>query len=163
MVVAQDNAQAPSKNKKAEDKVVNSQIADLVEQLQAQLDQAVERERRAQADYQNLMRRTQEERTRLIALANSDLLEELLQPLDHLELAAGQLKDKGLDMILGQFKSTLSQFGLEKIDALGKKFDIATMEVIEKENETGDKVIKVVANGYTLNGQVIRHAKVVIG
>jgi molecular chaperone GrpE (heat shock protein) len=127
------------------------------------LQQCQERERRAQADYQNLVRRTQEERVRLVALANADLLEALLQPLDHLELAAQQLKDTGLNMVLSQFKNTLSQFGLEQIAVEGQKFDVTTMEVIERKSETGETVMAVAAPGYRLNGQVFRHAKVVIG
>lgn len=150
--------------------VAKKNTADETEKLQAELEKTVaqlticqERERRAQADYQNLLRRTQEEKARLIALANADLLHELLQPLDHLEMAAQQLQDNGLQMVVAQFAATLSQFGLEKIEVMNQPFSVETMEVVDRQTEAGETVVKVVAPGYRLNGQVIRHAKVIVG
>lgn len=129
--------------------------------LEAQLQAAQEKEKRSLADYQNLLRRTQEERLKSIKLANQMLLEELVQPLEHLEMAAQQLNDAGLNMVLGQLKKVLTEAGLAEIEVLGKEFDLDTMEVVEKQGE-GNKVIKVVRKGYSLNGVVIQHAKVVL-
>jgi len=132
-----------------------------VEELEQQLQQAQEKEKRSLADYQNLLRRTQEERLKSIKLANQTLLEELVQPLEHLEMAAGQLNDPGLNMVLGQLKKTLTDAGLAEIEVLGKEFDLNLMEVVEKQGEA-NKVVKVVRKGYSLNGVVIQHAKVVL-
>jgi molecular chaperone GrpE len=82
--------------------------------------------------------------------------------LDHLVLAAVQLKDKGLDMVVNELQMTLREQGLEEIQVMGKAFDVATMEVVEKQNKA-EKVTAVVSRGYRLNGEVIRHAKVVLG
>jgi molecular chaperone GrpE len=132
-----------------------------VEELEQQLQQAQEKEKRSLADYQNLLRRTQEERLKSIKLANQTLLEELVQPLEHLEMAAGQLNDPGLNMVLGQLKKVLTEAGLAEIEVMGKEFDVNLMEVVEKQGE-GNKVAKVVRKGYLLNGVVIQHAKVVL-
>ena len=55
---------------------------------------------------------------------------------------------------------------VEKIKAVGEKFDVATMEVVEKPGQSKSDqdliVTKVRKNGYLLNGEVIRHAKVVV-
>ena len=121
---------------------------------------------RAQADYQNLLRRTQEDRIKIAKLANLEIVLSLLEPLDHLELAAQQIKDPGLDMVIVQFNNALSQFGVEKIKAVGEKFNVTTMEVVEKPGQSKSDqdliVTKVRKNGYLLNGEVIRHAKVVV-
>jgi molecular chaperone GrpE len=126
------------------------------------LHQAQEREKRALADYQNLVRRNQEERSRLLKFANKELIESLMQPISHLSIAAQQIKDKGLDMVVQDFRKVLEEAGLEEINPEGEAFDIETMEVIDKEGK-GETVIKVVKPGYKLNGEVIQHAKVIVG
>ena len=130
-------------------------------ELEEQLHLAKEKEMRSLADYQNLLRRTQQERLRSIQLANQSLVEDLIQPLEHLEMAAQQIDDQGLNMVAGQLKRVLEDAGLEEIEVMGKKFDVDLMEAVEK-GDKGDKVIKIVRKGYLLNGEVIQHAKVVL-
>lgn len=131
-------------------------------EMQQQLQQAHEREKRALADYQNLVRRQQEERGKLLKFANRELIESLMQPISHLTIAAAQINDKGLDMVVQDFRKVLEEAGLEEINPEGEAFDIETMEVIDKEGK-GEMVIKVVKPGYKLNGEVIQHAKVIVG
>jgi molecular chaperone GrpE len=136
-------------------------------QLQIDLQKARESELRAMADYQNLVRRTQEDYGKMAKFANLTLIESLLQPLEHLFLAKEQLKDQGLNMVYQQFMQVMQEEGLEEINALGKEFDPATMEVVNKEDVTKadqvNKVVKVTQRGFRLHGDVIRHAKVVVG
>lgn len=134
---------------------------DIVEKLKIQNNDLKEREKRAFADYQNLVRRSRDERIQLIKMANQDILESLLEPFEHLQLAAQQLDDKGLEMVIHQFRTIFDSFGLEEIETLGKNFDVETMEVIEKQSK-GIEVIKVMKKGYKLNGAVVQHAKVVL-
>lgn len=138
-----------------------------IEELEQQLRSARDRELRAQADYQNLSRRTMEDRNKMARMASQEVIENILQPLDHLLLAKLQLQDKGLDMVWQQFKQVLSDQGLEEIEVMGKKFDEQIMEVIDKvkveDKKQVEKVVKVTQPGYKLNGEVIRVAKVVIG
>jgi len=131
-------------------------------QLQGELQSAREAQLRSQADYQNLQRRTQEERSRLVKMAAKELMSDLLQPLDHLSLAATQLKDQGLDMTMKQLWQTLEGYGLKEMEVMGQNFDVSLMEVVERK-ESGEKVIGVVNRGYTLHGEVIKHAKVIVG
>ncbi len=131
------------------------------EELIAQLQTAAEKEKRALADYQNLVRRTQEDRAKLIKLANQELITALLQPLEHLELAVRQQADQGVEMVLEQLKRTLAEFGLAEIEVEGKDFDVNTMEAAEGSQE-GGKVKQVLRKGYTLNGTVIQHSKVIL-
>jgi molecular chaperone GrpE len=147
----------------------NQPAAASVEQLSAelaavrqQLSDAQEQVLRAQADYQNLVRRQQDERQRLVALATHDLMSSLLQPLEHLELAAHQLNDPGLNMVIARLHQSLQEQGLEPIDPVDQPFDHTIMEAIEGSQENGTKVIKVHSKGYKLNGHVIKHAQVVV-
>lgn len=132
------------------------------QELHSQLFQAQERERRALADYQNMLRRVDGERVQLIRFANQELLEELLPPFDNLHEASKQLQDQGLSLVLSQFKKVLNKYGIEEIEALGKKFDLDTMEAIDRRGEE-DIVIQVMQRGYKLKDKVLIHAKVILG
>lgn len=132
-----------------------------ITRLQEQLKMAEEREKRVLADYQNLQRRSQAERLVFIKMANKDFCQALLQPLEHLSMAAANIKDQGLNMVVDQFWKELNDFGLEEIEVLGAKFDVETMEVVDKKGE-GEKVVEVVRKGYKLNGEIIQHAQVIL-
>lgn len=139
-----------------------------LEQLQAdyatlaeQLADAKRREQLALADYQNLIRRTNEARSKISRLAARTFVEDLLQPLSHLSMASEQLNDAGLNMVVSQLWQALENNGLQKIDALGKEFDVSTMEATDT-GENGKKVIKIVRDGYLLNDEIIQHAKVIL-
>lgn len=132
-----------------------------IQELQLLLAASLEREKRALADYQNLQRRSQEERRVLIKMANRDLCQALLQPLEHLSLAAENIQDRGLNMVIEQFWKELANFSLQEIPVLGQKFDLQTMEVVDKKAK-GEKVIEVVRKGYQLHDEVIQHAQVIL-
>jgi molecular chaperone GrpE len=141
---------------------ISQKITELTEQLQ----QAKERELRAQADYSNLQRRSREEHTQVVKLATKALVEDMLEPLEHLSLTAQQLQNNILDMVLGQLWNVLKEHGLEELQVLGKPFNLETMEVVEILDGSDEKtgvITKIVKRGYMLNGKVIQHAKVVIG
>src|SRR5579859_1646107 len=160
----QKSARALPAEEKIEEK---NDFAQELENLQKSLVDAQEDSRRAMADYQNLMRRTREERLRMVKLAGRSVIEGLIAPFEHLYLAKAQLKDPGLDMVYQQFLQALQNEGLEVVDPLGKEFDPHFMEVVSKEPTDDEKqigkVLKVVKRGYKLNGEVIEHAKVVVG
>jgi|GEM_PF-677056 len=138
-----------------------------IAQLQEAVRKAQEDERRAFADYQNVVRRAQEEKSKIIKFAAKDVVMSVLLPLDHLHLAKEQLKDHGLDMVYQQFQMALQGQGVQEIEAMGQPFDEEKMEVIDKRPVNDpiqeNVVIGVTQRGYTLHGEVIRHARVVIG
>lgn len=158
----------PAKKKQPSQPTNTDKQTNQVSALQAELAEANERLRRAQADYQNLERRMRDQRLELIQTASQSLIEELLEPLDHLRLATQSIDDQGLQMVVERLWQTLKDNGLEVIDPSGKPIDVATMEVVENQAEQGTpetklRVLKVNSVGYRLNGRVIRHARVVVG
>lgn len=146
-------------------------LDDLIEKLNGELELAREKERRAVADYQNLVRRQREEKIKIAKFAALDLVETILEPLTHLSLAAEQINDQGLNMVISQLWMKLNDAGLEEINPIGQEFDVETMEAVadpskdlQPEDENSKQtVLKVVSKGFKLNGEVIRHAKVVVG
>ncbi len=147
---------------------------DELEKLEKELEEARAAEQRAKdgelralADYHNLSRRTQDDRSKMVKFAGRDIIENLFQPLEHLYLATEQLKNPGLTMVYQQFQKVLQDEGVSEITALDQPFDAATMEVLDKavteDPKQVDKVIKVAQRGYLLHGEVIRFSKVVLG
>ena len=78
-----------------------------------------------------------------------------------------QVLREGLELIFKKFLKILEGEGVERIETEGKDFDTDYHEAIAMVPGMGDdkkgKVIDCVQTGYTLNGKVIRFAKVAVG
>ncbi len=148
----------PEKVEIASEKTPSDPVKKLQKENQALREQA----NRALADYQNLERRLRSERAATVEFARGEVFEALLQPLEHLDLAAKTLKDQGLDMVVKQFWDVLGEQGLSMITPVGEKFDAQTMEAVEKVGE-GETVKEVVMPGFMLGTRCLRPAKVKVG
>jgi len=136
--------------------------------LQKELEEKDLAYRRALADYQNLKRRTEDDQARFVKLASAGLLTRFLEPLDYLGQAVAHMNDKGLEMIYQQFLRVLSDENVQKLETVGKPFDAETMEAVEGSGDTaqdqnGEIVTQEVRAGYTMNGYLLRPAKVIVG
>lgn len=117
--------------------------------------------KRALADYQNLEKRYEKEKSDFATYANGSLILKLLPVLFHLQNAAEHLKDKGLDLVLTEFRRVLSNEGLEEIKTKDLKFDPQIMEAVELVAAgEKDKVAEEIQKGYLLKGKVLCPAKV---
>lgn len=141
---------------------LDEKLVSKIEELKNEVNIAHEREKRSLADYQNLLRRTQEQRQKLVKSANKQLIQVLLPALENLDRATEEINDSGLDMVVSQLWSSLEDLGLQKIEAKGRKFDLDTMEVVDRQGQ-GETVTKVVSQGYKLGDEVVQHAKVIVG
>lgn len=118
---------------------------------------------RVMADYDNLTKRTQDEKVMWVKFATGKFIQNLLPILDNFESAQNHLKDSGLAIAIMQFKDALKSEGLEEITPkVGDGFDENLEEVIEAiEGKDEGKIAEVVLPGWKfMDGQVIRHAKV---
>ena len=130
---------------------------------------------RLMAEFDNYRRRTSQEKIELVSVASMDTIKGLLPILDDCERAMAALKDssdsdaakEGTELIYHKLLSYLQSKGLAVIEAKGKPFDTDLHEAVAQfpvpEEEMKGKVFDVVQTGYTLNGKVIRFAKVVVG
>ena len=135
---------------------------EMIVALELENKQLAEKAARAVADYQNLERRQREDQAQIVSFAQEQVFGSLLQPLHHLSLAAENLKNQGLDMVVAQFWQVLAEQGLEEIKPIGEVFDAAVMEAVTKEGD-GETVLAVITPGYKLHGKVIQPAKVKVG
>jgi molecular chaperone GrpE len=126
---------------------------------------------RAQADFANFKRRTEQERNETVIRANAVLVLNLLPVLDDLERALDNISEKlskltwvdGIVLIYRKLKSTLEANGLSEIKALGETFDPNYHEAaLYDEGEEG-KVIEELQKGYMLHDRVLRPAMVKVG
>jgi molecular chaperone GrpE len=73
----------------------------------------------------------------------------------------------GVNLIYNKLKNTLTQKGLDDMKSIGESFNTDLHEAITNipapSEDLKGKVIEELEKGYTLNGKVIRFAKVVIG
>ena len=130
---------------------------------------------RLMAEFDNFRRRTSQEKLELVSMASTETIKGLLPVLDDCERALKVLLEsndsdaakEGTELIYSKLMSYLKSKGLAVIDALGKEFDTDLHEAVAQfpvqDEEQKGKVFDVVQTGYTLNGKVIRFAKVVVG
>jgi molecular chaperone GrpE len=143
---------------------------DPVAALIAERDEAIDRWKRAAADFDNFRKRATRDREEYVTLANERLVKELLPILDDLEralVAATEHQEAALEdgvrLVHQSLEQLLRRQGLEEIDAAGK-FDPHVHEALlsqPSEAEEGS-VIDVVQKGYTLGDRVVRPARVVV-
>ena len=141
-------------------------------ELQAKADENWERYLRAAAEVENVRKRAVRdvEHARKFALENFG--RELLAVKDSLEigLAAGESADAdsllaGKQATLNLLTTTLERFGVAEIDPEGEPFDPELHEAMtvqpSADAEPGS-VLTVIQKGYSLNGRLLRPARVVV-
>ncbi len=134
-----------------------------INELKATVDELTNKWKRALADYQNLQKRTQEQKQDFVQFAIKNFLEKLLGVVDDLEKAQAHIKDEGLGLALKKLETMLKQEGLERIDTKDKDYDIETMEAISLvEGEKDNKVVNELRRGYRMHGSVLRPAQVTV-
>ena len=129
---------------------------------------------RAVADLENFRRRAVREKDELRQFATSRVLEDLLPVMDNLALGLNAAKQPGadlktlsggVDMVLTQLKSALSNHGLKEISPLGQPFDANLHEALSAQPSPTvpeGNVVTVVRTGYSLNGRLLRPAAVIV-
>ena len=126
---------------------------------------------RAQADFSNFKKRSEQEREDFTRFANANIMLELLPILDDLERAIEHIPAKlaslawvdGVSLIYRKLRATLESQGLTQIEALGKPFDPGFHEAVRQDKGEEGIVIEEIRKGYQLHDKVIRPTMVVVG
>jgi len=122
--------------------------------------------KRSVADYQNLLKRTEQEKQGIVEFSNLILIKDLLPIIDNLKLASDHSTDVGIKMVYEQFLETLKANGVNQIPVEQKEFDPSIMEAIETEGKETPKskrfVSKVHKDGFTYKEKIIRAAQVTV-
>lgn len=126
---------------------------------------------RAQADFINYKRRTEQERLEFNSFANATLVQAILPVLDDLERALDAIPEEfaghdwvqGVKLVERKFKTVLEGQGVKPILALGMQFDPKYHEALRQGEGEEGVVIGELQKGYMLNDKLLRPARVVVG
>jgi len=151
------------------------QLTEEIVRLKKELDEKtllaearLERLKYLQSDFDNYRKWSEKDKGAIIALANENLIKDLLEILDDFERALPSLEQEknkaGMEMIYKNFAKILSAYGLQPIDCVGKKFDPQLHEALctEKCKKEQNTVLEELGKGYRLKSKVIRPSKVTI-
>lgn len=173
---AHDDEKTPEGAKNASDgKTEATATEPTPEELKRQVEDLKDKYLRKAAEFENFRKRTVREKTELLVNGGEKVISSLLPVVDDMERARKMIAAaddvealrKGLELVFEKFRKVLSEQGLRRIEWEGKKFDTDFHEAVAMV-PTADKgkkgfVVDCVEAGYTLNGKVIRHAKVAVG
>lgn len=149
-------------SKKAKKDLLQQQITELTEDL-----------KRVQAEYINYKRRSEEEKQRALTVGKEQAVSALLPIIDNLDRAiAHQPQDiidhpwvKGVAGVAKQLDTQLQGIGVQKIGIVGEEFNPNLHDAVSMQEGKGETevITAVLQTGFSLNGQVIRHAMVQVG
>ena len=130
-----------------------------------------ERYARLLADIENTKKRLEKRYLSEAEQTRHALLRDMLPVADNLETALQHKGDdsdqlhQGVNLTLRAFRETMKRHGVEPISALGQPFDPALHEAlvqIEDESTAPGHVAQVLRTGYTINGELLRAAQVIV-
>jgi molecular chaperone GrpE len=126
---------------------------------------------RAEADFQNYKRRSEQEREELRRFGNVSVIINLLPVLDDFERAFASLDSHlaglswfdGMLLIYRKLRQLLENAGVKQIETEGQAFDPRFHEAVAHVEGEEGKVVSEVQRGYMLHDRVLRPAMVVVG
>lgn len=153
---------------------------DEVETLRNERDEYLAGWKRAQADYVNLQKETVVARQEFTKYAKEEVLSRILPAIDQFEVALHfqppldilpeDVRRKfenwatGLHAVKSLWEQAAKDLGLESVTCVGDLDPTCHEAVAEESHPTVEsgKIIKVMQNGWKLNGKLIRPAKVIV-
>lgn len=141
-----------------------------IKQLEERMKDLEDQLKRAVADYQNLEKRVHADSFAVAHNLRSELVVKLLPVLDSLDQAVAGASNseassgwlKGVMMSIKQLRQVLAEEGLVEIPT-DSQFNPVLHEAVDVKEGEDDKILDVTQRGYTLNGRVVRPAKVIVG
>ncbi|MDE7179610.1 MAG: nucleotide exchange factor GrpE [Muribaculaceae bacterium] len=183
-VVVDDINSTPAEDEMAQEQVAEAADAELsaeqkLEKEKEELAAQVEKEKKEymflMAEFDNFRKRTLREKSELIKNAAESVFKGLLPVVDDMERALKASENsedadsirQGMELIYKKLKKFMEQNGVKEMDPENKDFDADNHEAITAvpvpDESMKGKIIDTVEKGYTINGKVLRHAKVVVG
>lgn len=116
------------------------------------------------AEFQNYKKRSESEKSDTINSTKIKTLDKILDIENDISVAIQNLDEVGknyLKPISEKLESGLKSMGLNKIQT--EKYDIDLHEVVSVITGNGEeKIVNVISNGWTLDGKVFKHPKVIL-
>ncbi|VFP88227.1 nucleotide exchange factor GrpE [Candidatus Erwinia haradaeae] len=152
----------------------DKRLAELEVQLSESKNSARDIQLRAQAEIENIRRRTKSEIEKIHKFTLERFINELLPVIDNLERAL-ELADKtnpelmvmieGIELTMKSFLNAVKKFGVEAIGEINIPFNPEihqAMTIMDSADIEPNHVIMVMQKGYTLNNRLLRPAMVAV-
>ena len=141
--------------------------------LERQAGEARDRAMRAQAELENLRKRTARDVENAHRYALERFVGDLLPVVDSIELGLGAAEAaadvgslrQGMDLTRKMLADTMARFGVTPIEPAGEKFNPERHQAVSVQQVEGTEagtVVAVMQKGYELNGRLVRPAMVVV-
>jgi molecular chaperone GrpE len=179
MVASKETHKDEPRKKKKDSAKIDEHTAEIIKLKKSLEEKTKEAEEnynrfiRSCADLENFRKRVEKEKKEIVAFANDRLMKELLQVVDNMERALSHIDNKtdieslkeGVGLTIDQLFSILKKFGLERISAVGERFNPNIHEAVSHEESNKhepESVIKEFQKGYMLKGRLLRPAMVAV-
>ncbi len=126
---------------------------------------------RIHAEFDNYKKRTVKEKEQLVHASEARLMLRMIPAYEETELAQkevaklpeGEVK-KGVLLVLGKLRASFEKEGLQEMQLEGEKFDPYKHDCALKEESDAPEgeIVKVIQQGYSFRGEMLRHAVVSI-
>ena len=141
------------------------------DKMEEKIEELEDRVKRQMAEFDNFRKRTEKEKSHMYEVGARDVIEKILPVVDNFERGLASVPEDqkenpvivGMDKIYSQLMTTLTDLGVEPIEAVGEEFDPnyhnAVMHV--EDEELGENVVaEEFQKGYMYKDTVIRHSMV---
>ena len=151
-------------------KVQLNELKELLDKEKQNTSTAIEKWKRALADYQNLEKRKEQEITDKVNTKTDKLIIDFLNVYENFVRAKDvyvnrEISVEGLDIIIKNMESILSEYEVKRIDTVGKIFDPNLHEAVSTVNDQNlddNTITKEIAKGYISQNRVIKASKVIV-
>ena len=168
---AEEAADAAADAEAAAEEIGEAELT--VEALQEELAAAKDASLRAAAEAQNARRRAEQDVEKARKFALERFAGDLLPVVDNLERALEAAAEapeanaiaEGVDLTLKSLMDVLGRFSIEQVDPAGEPFDPQlheAMTMVPNPDLEPNTVMDVMQKGFTLNGRLLRPARVVV-
>jgi len=138
--------------------------------LKAERDEYLALAQRTQADFENYRKRMARENAQAAERGAAKLAKELLPALDHLEIALKAAEGhqdviKGFALVRDELIAALAKSGIQAFSPEGEPFNPNEHEAMAQqpaEDAAPGTVLQVYQQGFRINGQILRPARVVV-
>ena len=151
-------------------------IDNVLEEALAQVEEYKDKYIRTHADFENIKKRLEKDKTNAIIYANESFAKDILAVMDSFENAINSIESanqdntdevikqmkEGVKLTHEQLKKVLEKNSIKEVDCDGEfdpEFHQAIMQVDSDNHETGD-VVQVMQKGYTIKERILRPAMV---
>lgn len=170
-----DEKQETLKDEQEKTESKNSEInlEEKIKILEGEVEKYKELALRKAAEFENYKRRTENDQLNLIKYAAESFIIKLLPIIDDLERSIAHMTEEtniekikeGIQIIYNKLIKTLNEQGVQKIDAIGKPFNVEYHEAVMQRNDDSlppHTVLDELETGYIYKDRVIRHSKVIV-